>query len=86
MAQADGVVSGIVVAQGIGRILGLRVTPRRRDGDVVHRGTVVLGLEGDLRAILRGERTLLNFLMHLSGVATATRSAVIAGRTGRGAA
>lgn len=36
----------------------------------------MLALDGDLRGILRGERTLLNYLMHLSGVATATRAAV----------
>ena len=40
----------------------------------------MLVLDGDLRAILRGERTLLNYLMHLSGVATATRGAVRAAR------
>jgi nicotinate-nucleotide pyrophosphorylase (carboxylating) len=38
----------------------------------------VLALTGDLRAILRLERTVLNYLMHLSGVATATRRAVVA--------
>jgi nicotinate-nucleotide pyrophosphorylase (carboxylating) len=56
------------------------VTALRRDGDPVRPGVAVLALEGDLRAILRGERTLLNYLMHLSGVATATEEAVRASR------
>ncbi len=70
------------MAKVLGRLLGLRVTPLRHDGDVVRRGTAVLAVDGDLRRILQGERTLLNYLLHLSGVATATRAAVRA--AGRG--
>jgi nicotinate-nucleotide pyrophosphorylase (carboxylating) len=44
-----------------------------KDGDVVHPGDVVATVEGFLRAILTAERTALNFLMRLSGVATLTR-------------
>jgi nicotinate-nucleotide pyrophosphorylase (carboxylating) len=42
------------------------------DGEAVEAGTVVLSLEGPLRALLVAERTLLNFMTHLSGVASAT--------------
>jgi len=80
VAQATGTVSGIRVAQALGRLLGLRVTALRHDGAAVGRGSAVLALDGDLRAILRVERTMLNYLMHLSGVATATRAAVEAAR------
>ncbi len=83
IVQDNGTLSGIRVAQEIGRIAGLRVTARSRDGARVRRGTVVLELEGDLRRILAVERTLLNFLMHLSGVATETARAVRAGRAVR---
>jgi nicotinate-nucleotide pyrophosphorylase (carboxylating) len=44
-----------------------------RDGDVVPAGRNIGVVEGSLRAILSGERTALNFLQHLSGIATLTR-------------
>jgi len=43
------------------------------DGGFVEPGTIVISLEGPLRALLLAERTMLNFLTHLSGVATATQ-------------
>jgi len=46
------------------------------DGDRVAAGTVLATLEGDARAMLTGERTALNLLGHLSGIATATRTLV----------
>jgi len=82
VAQARGVVSGMPVATAVARAAHLRVSAARRDGDRVTAGTKVLTLHGDVRRILGVERTMLNFLMHLSGVATATRRAV--DRAGRG--
>ena len=49
-------------------------TPQARDGDRVAAGDVVARVEGPLAEILTAERTLLNFLTHLSGIATATRA------------
>jgi nicotinate-nucleotide pyrophosphorylase (carboxylating) len=49
-------------------------TPQARDGDRVAAGDVVARVEGPLAGILTAERTLLNFLTHLSGIATATRA------------
>jgi nicotinate-nucleotide pyrophosphorylase (carboxylating) len=46
----------------------------RADGDRVGPGTEVLRIQAPLRQLLTAERTLLNFLTHLSGVATATRA------------
>ena len=48
----------------------------RRDGDALAPGDVVAEIAGPARAILAGERVALNFLCHLSGVATATRDLV----------
>ncbi|HEY6238270.1 MAG TPA: carboxylating nicotinate-nucleotide diphosphorylase [Thermoplasmata archaeon] len=76
IAQAAGTVSGVRVATAIARGAGLRARASRRDGDRVVAGTTVLTVRGDLRRILGVERTMLNFLMHLSGVATATARAV----------
>ena len=46
--------------------------PRRADGDRITRGAAVLRIRGPLRELLGAERTMLNFLTHLSGIATAT--------------
>jgi nicotinate-nucleotide pyrophosphorylase (carboxylating) len=51
----------------------LVVTWHRPDGAVVRPGDIVAEVSGPLRAILTGERTALNFLGHLSGIATETR-------------
>jgi nicotinate-nucleotide pyrophosphorylase (carboxylating) len=74
-ARASGVVAGIPVA---GRVFEVesagasRVTVVRSDGDRVQRGDVVLTVTGLTRSLLVCERTALNLLCHLSGVATAT--------------
>jgi nicotinate-nucleotide pyrophosphorylase (carboxylating) len=66
----------MAAAAATARALGLTVVAAARDGSRVRPGTVVLRLRGDGRRLLAAERTLLNFLMHASGVATATRRAV----------
>jgi nicotinate-nucleotide pyrophosphorylase (carboxylating) len=75
-AQARGTLSGMKAARAIARLAGLSLRAAKRDGDPVRRGSVVLVLRGDARKILAVERTLLNFLMHASGVATATARAI----------
>jgi len=56
----------------------LRVVEAGPEGEWREPGAVALVVEGDGRALLAGERTALNFLGHLSGVATATANAVAA--------
>ncbi|HEX6472770.1 MAG TPA: carboxylating nicotinate-nucleotide diphosphorylase [Streptosporangiaceae bacterium] len=76
VARQDGVVAGLPVAEAVFELLGLTAAPASpavRDGDRVVAGTVLLAVEGPTRALLRAERTALNFLTHLSGVATTTR-------------
>ena len=75
-AQASGVLSGLEAARRLAQIGGLRSATRTADGRAVRAGTVVLELRGDVRRILAVERTLLNLLMHLSGVATLTAEVV----------
>jgi len=55
---------------------GCRVEQLAADGDLVAPGTEVLRAEGPTRALLMAERTALNFLQHLSGIATLTRTFV----------
>jgi len=75
-AQLAGVLSGMVAARTVAAECGLRVRSARSDGTHLRRGAVVLVVEGDARRILSAERTILNFLMHASGVATAADRAV----------
>jgi nicotinate-nucleotide pyrophosphorylase (carboxylating) len=83
VAQASGVVSGMSVVRAIARASHLTVVAAWPDGGRVDRGTVVVRLRGDARRLLAAERTLLNVLMHASGVATATAAAVRAAGAGR---
>jgi nicotinate-nucleotide pyrophosphorylase (carboxylating) len=77
-ARASGVVAGIDVALLAFRLLDDRVRAdvRVRDGERVAPGDVVAEVEGSARAILTAERTALNLLCRLSGIATATRALV----------
>jgi len=51
----------------------IRVSPQVSDGDLVRPGDVLLAVSGPIRALLTAERTALNMVSHLSGVATLTR-------------
>lgn len=75
VAREPGVVAGGGPALRVFRRLSSRVDVRREveDGERVAEGGVVLRLRGPLAAILTGERPALNFLSHLSGVASLTR-------------
>jgi nicotinate-nucleotide pyrophosphorylase (carboxylating) len=77
-ARKAGVMAGIPVARRVFQIVDpkLAVTERVNDGAKVAPGDVVLELDGDAASILIGERVALNFLGHLSGVATATSALV----------
>ncbi|HKN06258.1 MAG TPA: carboxylating nicotinate-nucleotide diphosphorylase [Thermoplasmata archaeon] len=83
IAQATGVLSGMAAVRAIARAQGLTIVRAHRDGSRVRPGTVVLRLRGDARRILAAERTILNFVMHASGVATETRRAVDGARGSR---
>lgn len=56
--------------------LGVEILRHAEDGGRVEKGSVVLEVRGEARTILAAERTLLNFLMVLSGIATYTRRLV----------
>jgi nicotinate-nucleotide pyrophosphorylase (carboxylating) len=80
VARADGVVAGIlliaVVFDAVAKRLGappLTITALRQEGDQVCRGDVVATLEGSTQVTLVGERTMLNLVCRLSGIATHTR-------------
>jgi nicotinate-nucleotide pyrophosphorylase (carboxylating) len=78
VARQDLVLAGIPFAARVFHQLdpALEFTAVRRDGDCVPRGECVAVVRGRARPILAGERSALNFLMRLSGIATATRRCV----------
>ena len=78
IAKKDGVLAGVPAAGFAFRFLDPRcqVAIRLGDGSAVTAGQTVLEVWGPARALLAAERTALNFLMRLSGVATLTRKFV----------
>jgi nicotinate-nucleotide pyrophosphorylase (carboxylating) len=87
VARQAGVLAGGPVAGLVFQKLDTQVEwqPRVADGSSLAPSTVVAGVTGPLGSLLTGERTALNFLTHLSGVATLTRKFVdaVAGTTAR---
>jgi nicotinate-nucleotide pyrophosphorylase (carboxylating) len=71
-------IAGLDIAAAFFRALdqGVRIDKLTRDGDRTAAGTVLLRLEGNARAMLAAERSALNTLQHLSGIATLTRQYV----------
>jgi nicotinate-nucleotide pyrophosphorylase (carboxylating) len=88
LLPADATARGVVAARAAGVLAGsacatetwaqldpaVTVDWARRDGADLEPGTVVAHVRGPLRSVVTGERTALNFLCHLSGVATLTRA------------
>jgi nicotinate-nucleotide pyrophosphorylase [carboxylating] (EC 2.4.2.19) len=78
LAQEEGILCGVEVAKRVFQRLdaSVRFMDALEDGACLAPDTRVLTLEGNTRAILKAERTALNFLQHLSGIATRTRQFV----------
>ena len=84
VSRKAGIVAGIDMARAVLEEVGLTdIEVLVKDGTSVKQGEVLMTVRGDTRAILLAERTALNFLGHLSGIATLTRIWVdaIAGTT-----
>jgi nicotinate-nucleotide pyrophosphorylase (carboxylating) len=75
LAKEELILAGIEVFSRVFSVLdpGITVESQFHDGDVVRDGAWIARLKGPLKGILIGERTALNFLQHLSGIATLTR-------------
>ena len=80
VARQKGVVAGLDLAALAFRLIDARVeiSRQREDGDRIEPGETIAALRGPARAILSAERTALNFLCRLSGIASATASIVSA--------
>jgi nicotinate-nucleotide pyrophosphorylase (carboxylating) len=73
IAKEDGIAAGIEEAVILAEILGLKAEARMADGEALKKGQVIIHISGDARTILSAERTMLNLLSRMSGIATATR-------------
>lgn len=82
IAREAGVIAGLLVARSAFELLDNRVMfdCRLKDGELVSAGQTAAEIEGSARAILTGERTALNFLGRMSGIASQTRQFVEAVR------
>lgn len=78
ISKADGVICGMKVFERTFKILdeNTQVLSNVRDGDRVKRGQLLAVVRGDIRTLLSGERTALNFLQRMSGIATYTAETV----------
>lgn len=78
VAKAQGVLCGLDVAKRVFSLMdeSFEATVFHQDGDEVSPGDVIMTFTGKTRQLLKGERTALNLVQHMSGVATATAQAV----------
>lgn len=77
VSRQPGVLAGLPVALAVLDVTGIAPEAaqlRRHDGDRIEAGDEVMRISGPLAEMLGAERTMLNFLTHLSGIATATRA------------
>jgi nicotinate-nucleotide pyrophosphorylase (carboxylating) len=73
IAKEEGVAAGIEEAIALVAYLGLKVHTKIVDGENIKNKQVILELTGDAQTILSAERTLLNIISRMSGIATSTR-------------
>ncbi len=78
IAKADGVLCGIEVAMRVFQLLDKEFTYTlyQKDGNYIKKGDIIAEIEGRTIYLLKGERTALNLLQHMSGIATLTNECV----------
>ncbi len=78
LAKADGVLCGLPVALRVFELLdpAFQAQCFYEDGDALRKGDIIAEISGSIAMLLKGERTALNLIQHMSGIATATARAV----------
>ena len=78
IAKENGAIAGLKIAARVFELIDKEVefTPMVKDGDFCQSGTKIAEIKGKMETLLTGGRVALNLVMHLSGIATATRSYV----------
>lgn len=76
ICKQDGVIAGLGVFKRVFELLDDKcvIVLKKKDGDAVKNGELIGVITGDIRVLLSGERTALNYLQRMSGIATYTRS------------
>lgn len=74
IAKEDGIISGIEYTKRVFELIGgnIKFTIYKKDGESVKKGDIIAIIEGQTNTILKGERTSLNLLQYMSGIATTT--------------
>ncbi|MEX0609393.1 MAG: carboxylating nicotinate-nucleotide diphosphorylase [Balneolaceae bacterium] len=77
-AKADGVLAGLEVIEAGYKLLesSSKIKLLKNDGEQVSKGETIAEVESTVRALLTGERVILNLLQHASGIATATKNVI----------
>lgn len=78
LAKDTGVLAGIDIALRVFELMDdtLTFTVSKKDGDEVKKGDIIATVQGKTKSILKSERTALNLVQHMSGIATATHKCV----------
>lgn len=76
ISKDEGILAGIEIIKEIFLEYGIDILSSKNDGDAIKKGDILLEIEGNARKILLLERTALNLLMRMSGVATKTHRVV----------
>ncbi len=78
VSKDSGVLAGIEIAMRVFTLLDDTVSFQllKKDGDRIRKGDIILTMQGHTAALLKGERTALNLVQHMSGIATATARCV----------
>ena len=78
VSKDSGVVAGLDIGLRVFTLLdpAIVIETKVKDGDRVEKGDILATMEGPTKSLLKGERTALNLVQHMSGIATATRRCV----------
>ncbi|MBV1767956.1 MAG: carboxylating nicotinate-nucleotide diphosphorylase, partial [Methanobacterium sp.] len=76
ISRQSGIIAGVDVAKVIFKDFNLKCSNKKHDGDSISQGESILNIKGSARSILTLERTVLNLMMKMSGIATLTSKMV----------
>ncbi len=80
-AKDNGILAGVLEARSLLERLGIEVKESVKEGSGIKNGDIIMEIEGDARKIMQAERTVMNFLSRLSGIATLTNKLVNESKT-----
>jgi nicotinate-nucleotide pyrophosphorylase (carboxylating) len=76
VAKSEAVLAGVVYAEAIAKELALTIAWQKSDGETFTKGDIIARIYGDAISLLKGERAILNTILHASSIATKAREFV----------